>query len=133
MDTDQLPNSSSMHPTLPLLYTKAMGWAMNIEKLGGPGIPVTGNSLHPAPVRILSEPTASISVDQQADSTTGGRDEGKVKEERKYCFCDHVSNGSMIGCDDPDCEREWVGSLELSPDIACTDGCDRAPSTIYGA
>jgi hypothetical protein len=28
-------------------------------------------------------------------------------EERKYCYCNGVSYGEMIGCDDPACEREW--------------------------
>ncbi|KAJ6611799.1 hypothetical protein B0H10DRAFT_2223717 [Mycena sp. CBHHK59/15] len=27
--------------------------------------------------------------------------------ESRYCYCDQVSFGEMIGCDDPHCEREW--------------------------
>ncbi|KAJ7197298.1 hypothetical protein GGX14DRAFT_472237 [Mycena pura] len=27
--------------------------------------------------------------------------------ERRYCYCDQVSFGEMIACDDPRCEREW--------------------------
>ncbi|KAJ7702471.1 hypothetical protein B0H17DRAFT_1044442 [Mycena rosella] len=27
--------------------------------------------------------------------------------ESRYCYCDQVSFGEMIGCDDPRCEREW--------------------------
>lgn len=29
-------------------------------------------------------------------------------EERRYCYCNQFSFGEMIGCDDDDCEREWV-------------------------
>ena len=29
-------------------------------------------------------------------------------EEKRYCFCNQFSFGEMIGCDDDDCEREWV-------------------------
>ncbi|KAK1926148.1 putative histone acetylation-related protein [Papiliotrema laurentii] len=29
-------------------------------------------------------------------------------EERAYCICGQVSFGEMIGCDDDDCEIEWV-------------------------
>ena len=28
--------------------------------------------------------------------------------EQLYCFCNRVSYGEMIGCDDDDCKREWV-------------------------
>jgi len=27
--------------------------------------------------------------------------------ESRYCYCDQVSFGEMIACDDPHCEREW--------------------------
>ncbi|KAJ7929386.1 hypothetical protein B0H13DRAFT_2652523 [Mycena leptocephala] len=27
--------------------------------------------------------------------------------EKRYCYCDQVSFGEMIACDDPRCEREW--------------------------
>lgn len=28
--------------------------------------------------------------------------------EPRYCYCNQVSFGTMVGCDNPDCEREWV-------------------------
>lgn len=74
-------------------------------------MPVARGSSNPIQVQNLSIPTASTPVDQQADSTAGGGDEGEVEDERKYCFCDRVSYGEMIGCDDPQCEREWVRIL----------------------
>ncbi|RPB21557.1 hypothetical protein L211DRAFT_754808, partial [Terfezia boudieri ATCC MYA-4762] len=27
--------------------------------------------------------------------------------EPRYCFCNQVSYGQMVGCDDKDCAREW--------------------------
>jgi inhibitor of growth protein 3 len=35
-------------------------------------------------------------------------------DERRYCFCNNVSYGDMIGCDDDDCEREWVSCAKKS-------------------
>jgi hypothetical protein len=29
-------------------------------------------------------------------------------DEKTYCYCDTVSYGEMIACDDSGCEREWV-------------------------
>ena len=117
MYTNQPPNSSSMHPSLPLPYANGhhplpgADWAMNNNQLEGPGMPVARGSSHPIQVQSLSLPTESTPVDQQAESTTGGGDEGEVEDERKYCFCDRVSYGEMIGCDDPQCDKEWVRSL----------------------
>ena len=36
--------------------------------------------------------------------------EGEVPDpnEPRYCFCNQVSYGEMIACDNPTCEREWV-------------------------
>lgn len=40
--------------------------------------------------------------------SAGGEPDGDAEDNRTYCFCDGVSYGEMIGCDDEDCEREWV-------------------------
>jgi len=117
MYTNQPPNSSSMHPSLPLPYANGhhplpgTEWAVNSNQLEGPGMPVARGASNPTQAQNMSIPTSSTPVDQQADSTTGGGDEGEVEDERKYCFCDRVSYGEMIGCDDPQCEREWVRIL----------------------
>ncbi|KAF8339754.1 uncharacterized protein EI90DRAFT_3117530 [Cantharellus anzutake] len=36
----------------------------------------------------------------------GGDGDGDL-DETKYCYCDRVSFGEMVGCDGPDCTREW--------------------------
>lgn len=84
---------------------------MNNNQLEGPGMPVARGSSHPLAVQNLNVPTTSTPVDQQMENNPGGGDEGEVEDERKYCFCDRVSYGEMIGCDDSNCEREWVCDL----------------------
>jgi len=41
------------------------------------------------------------------ESTDAGDGDGDG-DDRTYCFCDGVSYGEMIACDDAQCEREWV-------------------------
>ena len=115
MYANQPPNSSSMHSSLPVPYQNGhhplpgAEWAMNNNQLEGPGMPVARGGSHPIPVQNAT--TASTPVDQQGENNGGGGDEAEVDDERKYCFCDRVSYGEMIGCDDPQCEREWVRGL----------------------
>jgi hypothetical protein len=40
----------------------------------------------------------------------GGEAEGEG-DDKTYCFCDGISYGEMIACDDANCEREWVLSF----------------------
>lgn len=39
---------------------------------------------------------------------------GEDTDEKRYCFCNNVSYGDMIGCDDDNCEREWVSEWCVS-------------------
>lgn len=43
-------------------------------------------------------------ADSPASNEGAGGDDA---DEARYCFCNNVSYGDMIGCDDDDCEREW--------------------------
>ncbi|SPO22494.1 related to p33ING1b (ING1) protein [Ustilago trichophora] len=43
----------------------------------------------------------------RADSPSSNAGAGDDADEARYCFCNNVSYGDMIGCDDDDCEREW--------------------------
>lgn len=47
----------------------------------------------------------SASRAESPSSNVGGA--GDDADEARYCFCNNVSYGDMIGCDDDDCEREW--------------------------
>ncbi|KAG8950556.1 hypothetical protein FRC04_007375 [Tulasnella sp. 424] len=37
----------------------------------------------------------------------GGEEPGDNDGRRTYCYCDRVSYGEMIGCDDDQCQRQW--------------------------
>ena len=56
-------------------------------------------------------------------SAGSGRDDA---DDQRYCFCNNVSYGDMIGCDDDDCEREWfhLGCVGLSKPPQGTWYCD---------
>ncbi|CAF3060762.1 unnamed protein product [Rotaria sp. Silwood2] len=61
----------------------------------------------------LNNPTASPNLFD--DETNGGFDStnvlsnfpGQAIDERRYCFCNEMSYGDMIACDNPTCRREW--------------------------
>ncbi|KAK9479977.1 hypothetical protein V1514DRAFT_303721 [Lipomyces japonicus] len=42
---------------------------------------------------------------QASDPVSPSRDDGE--SEPVYCYCQQVSYGEMVGCDGPDCKREW--------------------------
>lgn len=76
-------------------------------------MPVTRNAQSIGPVSVVTpilpmgpanDHTASAAADT---ATEAGEGEGEG-DDRTYCFCDGVSYGEMIACDDDDCEREWV-------------------------
>ena len=53
----------------------------------------------------VTAPGTPMAVDQSGlDGTDGDGD----ADDTRYCFCNGVSYGEMIACDDPSCEREWV-------------------------
>ena len=59
---------------------------------------------------------------------------GDDADERRYCFCNNVSYGDMIGCDGDDCEREWfhlgcVGLLKPPQGTWYCDDCAQKRST----
>jgi hypothetical protein len=55
-----------------------------------PGVPLSARQPQPPPHHPDSEP-------------------GEGGDEALYCFCQRVSFGEMIGCDNNDCATEWVG------------------------
>lgn len=77
----------------------ANDWAPPHNQLEGPGMPVArpygALSATPGP---LSEPLIDVN---DGDAEGDGDD-------KQYCFCNRVSFGEMIACDEPSCEVEWV-------------------------
>ncbi|KAG9313958.1 hypothetical protein JVU11DRAFT_4732 [Chiua virens] len=127
------PATSTNHPSLPLPYTNGSNGLHNYDlpnghamandwsgppphaQLEGPGMPVTRNAhtgLSIGPVTVMQSilpmgPTNDHPASAAADTATeAGEGEGEG-DDRTYCFCDGVSYGEMIACDDEDCEREW--------------------------
>ena len=72
-------------------------WDTN--QLVGPGMPVARNFVSSAAASVVPE----VDTDAAAGDGEGDGDDGKT-----YCFCDRVSFGEMIACDDENCEKEWV-------------------------
>ncbi|KAI9570155.1 hypothetical protein HD554DRAFT_2170337 [Boletus coccyginus] len=124
------PTASTNHPSLPLPYSNGTNGLHNYDlsnghamandwpgppphgQLEGPGMPVTRNAQSIGPVSVVTpilpmgpanDHTASAAADT---ATEAGEGEGEG-DDRTYCFCDGVSYGEMIACDDDDCEREW--------------------------
>ena len=65
-----------------------------------------GSSLHPVAMAPLPS-SVGIGVAVQVASTEAAEGDGDG-DDRTYCFCETVSYGAMIACDDENCEREWV-------------------------
>lgn len=64
-------------------------------------------------------------VQSRPAKTTQGGSRGD-QDDQRYCFCNNVSYGDMIGCDDDDCEREWfhLGCVGLNKPPQGTWYCD---------
>lgn len=75
------------------------------------------------PVPRMAETTNGYNYAQEPsydeiDNPGGGGDNDA--DEARYCYCNGVSYGQMIGCDDEQCQREWFH-------IGCV-GLDKPPS-----
>ncbi|KAL6303992.1 hypothetical protein BKA93DRAFT_785658 [Sparassis latifolia] len=106
------PSSSASHPSLPIPYApnelNAHGlsathlpnsvseWAHG--QLEGPGMPVARNFV---------STTSVVAETVDAGAGAGVEVDGDPDDGKTYCFCDGVSYGDMIACDDKNCEREW--------------------------
>lgn len=107
---------SSSHPSLPAPYAATANVVVEAHgvratsngvlsdwphgQLEGPGMPVARN----------------ISAALEGNDGTlsaGGEPDGDADDGRTYCFCDGVSYGEMIACDDEECEKEWVRGFLL--------------------
>ncbi|KAF8963948.1 hypothetical protein BDZ97DRAFT_1919476 [Flammula alnicola] len=124
-DAYSVPPAAS-HPSLPLPYQNGHGHASghlgngfdvhgiphniagaqdwNIpraQQLEGPGMPVARSaSIHSTAASL------PVIANNAVDPTDAGDGDGDG-DDRTYCFCDGVSYGEMIACDDAQCEREW--------------------------
>ncbi|OAX42088.1 hypothetical protein K503DRAFT_734318 [Rhizopogon vinicolor AM-OR11-026] len=156
------PSSSVSHPSLPMPYapnglhpydipgthTLVSDWGGPPHvQLEGPGMPVS-RSAHPGlSISSASVLTPNLSVvspsDTQAANAAGdtateiGEGDGEG-DDRTYCFCDGISYGEMIACDDVNCEREWFHlaciGLTVPPDGTWfCDACRQKKNAKRGA
>lgn len=112
-------NSNGIHGSYDMaggLSSGAGDWAAGRPPTGqleGPGMPVERSSSHPAsaiagPTTLGSTNLGTGTVQVAASADVGDAD-GDA-DDRTYCFCDGISYGEMIACDEDSCEREWVRS-----------------------
>jgi hypothetical protein len=77
------------------------------------------------------------SVPPDPEYSEGG-EEGD--DEPRYCYCNEVSYGSMVACDNEDCPREWFHlacvNMEKAPNARtkwyCSDECREASARVNG-
>jgi len=84
------------------------------QQLEGPGMPMArSSSIHStaASIAVVNQTNRNINHVDTTDPDPDG--DG---DDRTYCFCDRVSYGEMIACDDDNCEREWfhLGCIGLT-------------------
>ncbi|KAK9457636.1 inhibitor of growth proteins N-terminal histone-binding-domain-containing protein [Dipodascopsis uninucleata] len=101
------PLSASMMPTPGKIEDDAVSAAIAVTtQLNRSGlVPRGSNGLGSGTVRAGSATTSNkikSSSQQPADD-----DEEENNDSALYCFCQQVSYGDMIACDNPDCQYEW--------------------------
>ncbi|KAJ6601440.1 hypothetical protein DFH09DRAFT_1127848 [Mycena vulgaris] len=69
------------------------------QTLEGPGMPVARN--HAA---LAANPPAASALDNAPPDVGDNEGDG---DDKPYCFCQRVSFGQMIACDDSNCQWEW--------------------------
>lgn len=72
------------------------------QTLEGPGMPVARNHTSVGPPPGPPDNAPPEANDGEADG-----------DDKPYCFCQRVSFGQMIACDDTNCQWEWVRFLLL--------------------
>lgn len=107
---------SSHHPSLPAPFSNGANetgktrntvgdWVTG--ELEGPGMPVA------RPFVNSGAPSVVPDVDTDGGAVNGEGD-ADIDDGRTYCYCERVSFGEMIACDDSNCEREWVSYPPMS-------------------
>ncbi|KAF8913183.1 hypothetical protein CPB84DRAFT_1760563 [Gymnopilus junonius] len=130
-DVYNVPPSAS-HPSLPQPYQNGNGhltngydvngtphivpqeWSIpHAQQLEGPGMPVARSaSIHSTNMPIIAGAVV--------ESTDAGDGDADADDGKTYCFCEGISYGEMIACDDSQCKREWFHlrciGLEVAPE-----------------
>lgn len=83
--------------------------------LASPAVKAATNSKSNPP----SSAASSIAPDQENDYPEAEVESEEDGDEPRYCYCNEVSYGNMVACDNDDCPREWFH-------LACVN-LDKAP------
>ncbi|OJD22590.1 hypothetical protein ACJ73_06060 [Blastomyces percursus] len=121
------PESSQQQPQQQRT-TRPRGGTTTIADGGGPGGAGTASSTSTGTTKRSHKKGAGLAATQQLiaaavatedeDSSRQGDDEEEEGEPR-YCYCNQVSFGEMVACDNETCPREWFH-------LSCV-GLSRAP------
>lgn len=103
------------------------------------------NAALPSPALKASKDTVKSGPPSSSASSVGPEpelSEGNEEDdnEPRFCFCDGVSYGNMVACDNEECPREWFHlacvNLEKAPNARtkwfCSDECREAHARAIG-
>ncbi|CAL1700209.1 unnamed protein product [Somion occarium] len=84
--------------------------------------------------------TASVELeaDQDAegeeDLEENAEDNGEVEDQELYCFCQKLSYGEMVACDNPNCRYQWfhLPCVNLKPPLPHVWYCSECASQFGG-
>ena len=102
--THPVPVPYDIH-TLPHSLINTPEWNPPPTQLEGPGMPLSRSQPIQPILPLIPPPMIPT---PGGEMTEPGDGEGDGDDNKTYCFCERVSYGEMIACDDNQCEREWV-------------------------
>ncbi|KAK7696217.1 hypothetical protein QCA50_000870 [Cerrena zonata] len=82
--------------------------------------------------------SAEMDVDEDAegeeDLEDNAEDNGEVEDKELYCFCQKLSYGEMVACDNPSCRYQWfhLPCVSLKPPLPHVWYCSECASQFGG-
>ncbi|KZT05572.1 uncharacterized protein LAESUDRAFT_726850 [Laetiporus sulphureus 93-53] len=82
--------------------------------------------------------TASVGLDADEDAEgeedleEGAEEGGDAEDKELYCFCQKLSYGEMIGCDNPNCRYQWfhLNCVNLKPPLPENWFCEECTANM---
>lgn len=81
------------------------------------------------PFGALSATPGPVSATEPMVDVNDGDAEGDG-DDKQYCFCNRVSFGEMIACDEPACEVEWVSHTRTTESHSVLTSCHSTTSNV---
>jgi len=81
------------------------------------------------------DPDADEDAEGEEDLEDNAEDNGDVEDKSLYCFCQKLSYGEMIACDNPDCNYQWfhLPCVNLKPPLPDNWYCSECVTKVEGA